>query len=426
MTRSVARSRRHGPLSLAFAAWSICCEPSPANSTGGTDVSEVFGADGRSCGRGITVSMTDYESSNVALISLDGSVLSSRFISSGSTDTRLSAPLVEAVFPSGKMQREIVVLDRFPASVLTFVDPASARVKSQISLRTGFDANPQDFLDLGDGRALVSRLEKNPTPGREPFDGGDDILWLDLDESSVVGRIDLSQVTDSETGRARPSRMVRAGDTVFVSLTGHDATFRQAAIGRVLALDAESGAIVGVHEIAETKNCVGLALSPSGNELAVACSDLINEANASAPPHSAIVTLSFSREGDEVAWQEAFRIHASALSWGPFTDSIAYADEDLLVVGLYGALEGEDAGRPDRIVSLSPSTGETGVLLESGGEPFTLGDIRCVEPCGVCFVADAGRGVIHRFGVGEGELSEPTAHVIESDIGLPPRGLGHF
>jgi hypothetical protein len=370
--------------------------------------------------------MTDYESSNVALVALDGTVLSSSFISSGSVDTRLSAPLVEALFPSGRMARDVVILDRFPASVVTFVDPVSARVQAQISVRTGFDANPQDFLDLGDGRALVSRLEKNPNPGREQFDGGDDLLWLDLNESTVVGRIDLSAVADEKTGRARPSRLVRSGDTVMVSLIGHDPTFQDAAPGRVLALDAESGALLGVHEIGGTKNCVGMALSPNGKELAVSCSDLINEANAAAPPLSAVVTLTFSRLGDQVVWQEASRIAASELFWGPFSDSIAYADDDLLLVGLYGALEGDDGGRPDRVVSLVPSTGAVELFLQSADEPFSLGDIQCVEPCGVCFVADAGRGVLHRFGLGEGGLSQPTAHVIEQEIGLPPRGLGRF
>lgn len=412
------------------------CNPKAPEGTGGATVEEAFGPDGRSCGRGITVSMTDYESSNVALVGLDGKVLSESFVSSGSTATKLSNPLVEAVFPTSRMKTEVVILDRYPASVLTFIDPESAQVRAQISVRTGFDANPQDYLDLGDGRALVSRLEKNPRPGREAFDEGDDLLWLDIEQGAITGRIDLSSVADEGTERARPSQLVRVGDTVFLTLTGHDATFQNAAPGKVVALDAETGRILSSHVIDGTKNCVGMDVAPSEDALVVSCSDLIGAGNAAAPPFSAVVTLDFERSGDEVTFEEGFRLQASSLGLGPFTDSIAYASAGLVLVGLYGALEGEDSGRPDRVIAVDVSPVGTGAggagserveeLLASEREPFSLGDIQCAEPCGVCFVADAERSVLHRYSVGTNSVGAPTTHVVETDIGLPPRGLGQF
>lgn len=405
------------------------CEPKPAPEVSGAQVDEVFAADGRSCGRGLVVSLTDYQSSNVALIDLEGKTLSPSLLSSGSEDPKLSAPLTEAVFPTSRAQSDVVILDRYPASVLTFVSPEAAEVKTQIAVRTGFNSNPQDFLDVGDGRALVSRLEKNPEPGREPFDGGDDLLWLDVSRGAITGRIDLSAYADEETGRVRPSQMILSGETIFLTLTGHDATFQMAGIGRVMALDRKTGDVLAVHELSGLKNCVGLALGPDGKSIALSCSDLIDESGADAPTESGVVVFSFERAGDEVKIEEVYRLLASDLGFGPFSGSIAFAKENLILVGLYGALEGEDAGRPDRIVSIDTAGGAVDELLRSEEEPFTLGDVRCAEPCAVCFVADAGRDLIHRYELLDGDeglkISHST-HRVESEIGLPPRSLGQF
>src|SRR5690606_21913440 len=105
--------------------------------------------------------MTDesYASANVALVGLDGSTLSGSFISSGSAAPSLNAALSgDVTLPGQRMTGDIVLIDRFPNSVLTFVDVQTAEVTRQIPVRTGFDSNPQDFLELSAGKALVSRL----------------------------------------------------------------------------------------------------------------------------------------------------------------------------------------------------------------------------------------------------------------------------
>lgn len=407
---------------LCFVA--VSCASGPAPSTGGVALEERFGIDGRSCGRGLSVIMTDYASTNVALMNLEGETLSSSFISSASAETKLNAPLSgDVVFPTSRMENELVLIDGLHISVLSFVEITSAKVRAQLSVRTGFSANPQDYLALDDGRALVSRLESNPRVGSEEYDAGDDLVWVDPERPSVIGRIDLSGAQEGE--RARPSSMALVRGMVFVTLSGHSADFSEAPEARLVAIDPKNGEILFTQVVEGVKNCKGLAVSPDEKQLALSCSGLLTEeANAAAPPNSAVVVLSLNEEGTKLS--EIARLSTDDLQRGPFGFSIDYASAERLLVGTFGALEGDDAGRPDSILSYEIATGKVEVLIESKAEAFNLGDIQCMEACGVCFVADAERNLIHRFALDkEGEFGAST-HVIETDIALPPRLLGWF
>lgn len=406
------------------------CEPTPPAGTGGAVVEESFGANGKSCGRGIAVGMIDpdsYASVNVGLVGLDGTTLSGSFISSASAPSTLNAALSgDVVFPSSRMQNDIVLIDRLVVSVLTFVEVETAEVRDQISVRTGFDSNPQDYVELDDGTALVSRLEANRTPGEQPHDGGDDLLRIDPASGAILGRVDLSEFVSDATGRARPSTMIRTDRHVFVSLTRHSGDFREVGQAGVLVLDSRSAEVQGSFEVPGMKNCGGLTLSPDGKRLALSCGGLVNNANGSAPADSGVVEFEIFDGDEEFTLVERARASASEWGYGPFSSAIAYADDDLLLAKTYGALEGEDAGRPDRIVSLSRGLGEAEILLESSERAFTLGSVLCVAPCGLCFVADAGRGVVHRFPIAGNQVGPGRQHRIDEEIGLPPLLLGWF
>lgn len=422
---------RHIVLGCFFVGSSLACEPKPPEGTGGIEVEESFGASGESCGRGVAVAMIDsesYASVNVALMGLDGSTLSGSFISSASAPSSLNAALSgDVVFPSSRMKDEIVLIDRLVVSVLTFIDVKTAEVRSQVSVRTGFESNPQDYVELDDGRALVSRLEKNRSPDEERYDQGDDLLRLNVADGVIEGRIDLSEYAGESTGRARPSAMVRTEEHVFVSLTRHSADFKEAGEAALLFLDAEEGRTQGAFPVPGLKNCGGLALSPDQRSLAVACGGLVSSANGSSPEASGVVVFDVipSQTGD-LSLVERYRLTADELDYGPFAPRISFASDELLWVMTYGALEGEDRGRPDRIVSLSPEEGEYDVLLESSEKAFTLGDVLCIAPCGICMVADAGRGVLHRYAISGNQIAEPTTHRIKEEVGLPPLLLGWF
>ena len=131
------------------------------------------------CGRGLVVVETDYQSSNVSLLDFDGrilseSVLSSRIESAG-FGVRLSGDVVTPSSPQDGP--DIVLIDRYPAGVLRFVELSSARVMAELSVATGFRSNPQDYLPLGPDRAYVARYESNPNARRQAWDAGGMCWW---------------------------------------------------------------------------------------------------------------------------------------------------------------------------------------------------------------------------------------------------------
>ena len=408
-----------------FFSLSLSCSSGSPPLSAGADLDEVLGRNGESCGHGLAVIMTDYASTNVALIDLEGETRSGSFISSGSAETRLNAPLSgDVVFPSSRMT-DITLLDRYPASVVSLIEPGTAEVKGQMDLRTGFNANPQDYLQLSAEVALVSRYEENPRPGREPFDGGDDLLVVNPETLSIVGRVDLSPLRTGEQ-LARPGSLTRIDDSVLVTLSGFDSGFAEAGDARIAIFDSQKFELEHVLEISGMKNCGSIATSANGSRFALTCSGLIGAANGAAPEFSGVVVFAREAGASVLAFEEETRFQASDLGLGPFAFSIAFASPDLLLAGMYGALDGEDKGRPDRIVSLNLDDGEVDTVLSSGEGAFNLGDVRCIEACEVCFVADASRGLVQRISLVEGVLGTPQGHAIDVDLPLPPRQLGWF
>jgi hypothetical protein len=411
--------------SLGFWCFSLSCSSETNVATGGVELKESFGKNGESCGHGLAVIMTDYASTNVALLDLAGETLSGSFISSGSTETRLNAPLSgDVVFPSGRMD-EITLIDRYPASVVTWVDPRTSEVRGQLDVRTGFNANPQDFLELSTTAALVSRYETNPRPGRERFDGGDDLLIVNPQTFEITGRVDLESLREGD-GLVRPGSLTWLDNFVLVTLSGFEADFDEAGDARLGIFEASSFALANVLEVSGLKNCGAVAVSPNARRLAVICSGLIDSANDARPEHSGVVIYSRGAGDTVLDFKEEKRFLASEFALGPFAFSVAFATSDLVLVTTYGALDGQDAGRPDRVISFDLVSDKSDTLLFSQQEAFNLGDIRCIAPCEVCFIADASRGVVHRFPVIDSSLGPRTEHVVDVDLSLPPRQLGWF
>ena len=219
-----------------------CGAPAPPPGTGGGNLPEG------QCGRGLVVVQSDYQSTNVSLLARDGTVASSSFISSGSADPGLSAALSgDVAAPTARVTGDqVVLLDRFPASVVTWVDRETAEVSGQLDVRTGFSSNPQDVLEVG-GATLISRYETNPAPGKEPFDAGGDLLIVDPAGPTITGRIDLSDgVSNAPEALPRPSRMVGVEDGVVVLLEAISEDFSSFADSRLALVDPTAEAIVDV------------------------------------------------------------------------------------------------------------------------------------------------------------------------------------
>ncbi len=409
------------PLCALLAA--ACNVTDPPENTGGTDVQAGL------CGRGLVVVHTDYQSTNVSLLGVDGEVLSSSFISSGSSATGLSSPLGGDVILPTQSQRgdEIVLLDRYPASVLTWIDVRTGEPTGQMSLATGFSANPHDLIVLSSDKAYVSRYEPNLQHGREPFDRGDDVLVIDPTTLAVVDRIDLAgAMTDAPPGIfARPDKLIQLEDRVLLLLGAYSLDYLTSDSSRVAVLDPDTDTVGDVLILDGMHGCTGMAVSPSGHDVAIACSGEFGGDSISSMAESGIVLL--STQGGIV---ERRRFPAAKFGQGPVAGSIAYASDTRLVFTTFGQFEeGGQPERQDALVQLDSDRGDFEVLLHSDGEPFSFGDVACAPNCQACFVADAVRhgGVVHRYAVDDrGDLIDREELVVDREIGLPPRDLGWF
>lgn len=396
-----------------------CNAPAPPPSTGGVDV------EGGPCGRGLVVVSSDYQSTNVSVLDNEGNVLSASILSSASESTALSAPLSgDVVTPTARASGdELVLIDRYPASVLTWLSLTSGDVRAQLDVSTGFAANPRDYVELADGRAYVSRFESNPEAGKTSYDGGGDLLILDPVVPRIVGRIDLTAAMQDAPGfLPRASRMLRSGDAVYVLLLGYDADFSSAAASRLVRIDARTDTIDHVLVLDDLFGCEGLASAPDGERLAISCSGRLTGGVTSSPVGSGLVVIA----GDGSAITSVYP--AEQLLGQPLGFSAAFTRQGGLLVTALGAFSND--GGPDvldAVLHVAPD-GTFDTVFRSSSRPFELGEVRCAVgaggECGHCFMTDAETGGLHRLDPDSGALE--VSLPLDDGIGLPPRVLGRF
>jgi hypothetical protein len=398
---------------LAAVLLAGCDVPEPAPPTGGVQLV------GDACGRGLVVVGSNYSASTVALLDHEGVVRSSSVLSSGSLGSGISLPLSGDVTPASAPagSGEIVLIDRFPNAVLTWLDPSTGAVRAQLSVATGFASNPQDYLEISPSRAYVSRLNSAPSPGLAPFDGGGDLLLLDPRVPAITGRIAFEAPAPYQP---RPARLLQVGAAAWVPLLRMNAAFTAALDGQIVAVDTATDAPRWSMEIPGMANCGTMARSPGGSLVALSCSGVFAEGPGAQLARSGVVVLDARREPPV----EVLRVGGAALGAPPSYASAAFLEEDRLLVPLYGDAE---QGVPDRVVEVSLPGGEVGLVYE-GARAFVLGDVRCRAPCSSwCFVAD---GVeespgVQRLTPGPSGWTSERIEVAPS-LGLPPRSLGVF
>ncbi len=412
---------------VACASVGACGVRTPNTNTGG-----ALG-DAGVCGRGVVVLSSDYASTNVSLLDLEGGVISSSVVSSASTTTGLSAPLSgDVVLPTSPARGDrLVLIDSYPASVLTWIDVKTGAVSGQLSVATGFAANPQDYVEISEHLAYVTRYEPNSAPGRQPFDGGNDVLGIDPQAFAIKNRLDLTPAMQGADSGLLPrgGRALRVGGVVYALLDGFSSDFKISADSRLIAIESATGELTNVTVLTGMHNCRGIAVSPDESELAVACSGMLEPPQ---PEQSGVVILS-----TEQPPKEKRRFPASMFGTTPLGFSVAYASAHSIIFGTFGTLPGQMT-TDDTTIRLDLVSGDHEVLFTSARSPacgtnqrcpFSIGDVVCAPGCGVCFVADAatGGGMVHRLLVSaEGAVDEDEPHRIEDGIGLPPRYLEIF
>lgn len=398
---------------MAAATWLACNVPEPDAASGGVHLPAT------ACGRGVVILESDYASTNVALASFDGAVVSGSFISSGSRHPGLSMALSgDVVTPRERpLSGSVVLLDRYPNAVVTWVDPESAIVQAQLSVATGFASNPHDYIELGDGRAYVSRYETNPAPGREAWDDGGDLLIVNLAPAAIEGRIALSRPDDGVL-LPRPDRMLRAGGHVWVLLQRFDASFSRAGDARIAGVDAARDRVDWVVDLPGVASCGGIELSASGARVAVVCSGTFGE-GAAQSDRSGVVLLDATVSPPV----ETRRFDAAAVLGAPLAPAVGFLDDNHVLGVAYGDLV---AGRADNLYAIDLVSGAI-EQVHAAGQAFVLGDIRCSAACGgPCLVADAELGGLWSWRLDGGAALQSAALPVSDAVGLPPRGLGGF
>jgi hypothetical protein len=397
------------------------CNVTPAQLTGGADL-PARGA----CPRGLAVVSSDFQSSEVALLAPDGRVASPAFISSASSSaSNLAAPLSGdlTVRASSTRESELVLVDRFGTNVLTFVDAKTGQVRAQLAIGTGFESNPQDYLEVDAYKAYVPRLSENKSPGREPFDAGSDLLIVDPEQPAIVGSLPLPR----EPGFVpNPVALTRLDDVVLVTLQHARADYTGMSDSELVAVAVADESIRYRLPLAGLQNCGRAELSPSGALLVVACASFVDRTGeAPDPSGSAVVWFDATVEPP----RELGRHQATDLVGGPIQSSLQLVTDERVLIKSQTALGASD---DNQLLVLELASGKTEVLATAAraaagqGYGIAFGGISCRAACGdPCLVADASRGRLLRFDVEDDALASGP-DISLGGAGLPPLGITPF
>ncbi len=401
----------------ALAAALACCGMDPE---AGSAPPELSGAP---C-RAVSVN-SDYASTSVTLLDADGRLCADVVLSSGSAPPGVVTALSGDVVPASTRHPDgwVVLIDRYPNSVLTFVHPDGHEVLSQLAVGTGFAANPRDVAFLSRTRAYVSRAETNKAPGREAYDAGGDVLVVDPSVPEITGRISLLEHTDSEGGEAldpRPGGFATAGGLVWVHLHHLSGDLSAAGAGLVLGIDPETDRVARRLRIEAFSNCGAMDAPPGASGFWVACSGRFG-AGVEQISRSGLAWVELSEGEPRVAWSAS----ADELLGQPVSFSVAAQDERVLYAVLFGDLEG---GREDLLVRVD--RGAEPVARRVASAPaYQLGRPLLSAERSLLMVpnGDPEAPSLLRFELGPGgALSELPPTDPDPSVGLPPRHIGWF
>lgn len=401
---------KHWPGLFLAVICSSCGAKAPAGS-GGFQL-DPSGA----CPSGYVVANSDFTSTNVSAISNQGELLSESVISSGSAPPGLTTALSgDIVFPSSApASGKVVLIDRYPNSVLTWVEPGTGAVIQQLSVATGFASNPHDYLELTPHKAYVSRYESNPNPGQMPFDAGGDLLIVDPSANVITGTVELATAPDGDF-LPRPDHLLVVGQTVWVSLQRFDADFKTAGDARLVGIDPAHDTIRWSVDLPNIASCGALLRSPSGERVALACSGVLADPDPSS--RSDLILLDATVEPPAILQ----RFQAAAALGAPIGSALGFASETLL---LGVALGDSSANRNDLAFTVHTGNGKLSRVFDSAAA-FALGDIQCAPGCtNLCFIADAQANAVQVWKTSGLTLEPQPAIATDPSIGLPPRAIG--
>lgn len=377
------------------------------------------------CPGAALVVMSDYNSTQIALTTLAGETLCGSYFSTARAEATSVAFALsgDVVLPSTRpASGRAVVIDRYGTNVVSFLVAGTGALLGQLAVGTGFESNPQDYLEIDERRALVSRWGENPVPGQKPFDAGGDLLVIDTVGLAIEGRIELPH----DDFPPRPAGLVRVGERAVVTLQRMSIDIRSMGDGRLLGVDLDTLEIAWTLSLDGLKNCGALSVSPDGSLGAVACTGYVDRTGVAANlDDSGIVLLDLASTPPV----ELRRLSAEELAGAPLQAELEWFAPRRLLAKTQTALDGDANNRLLMVTVDAEEAGE--VLLEarpngSGtGQGVVFGGMLCAPGCDdTCLVADADRGVLERFAIAEDTLMPLGSLGIRGTVGLPPRDVG--
>ncbi len=219
----------------------------------------------------------------------------------------------------------VVLLDRFGTNVMTFIDPYSGRVRDQLPVGTGFESNPQDYVEALD-KGFVARFGQNTEPGREGFDDGGDLLVLDLSPPRIRGQV-LLPVWDELP--ARPTALARIGDDLVVSLARISLDFRTTGHAALVGVSAEDEAVTVRTRTRLQELRTSDPVAPTvGALLSLAAARSNPTGQVEALEESGIVVFSTAMSPPELVDE----LPAAELGEGPVQADVAFLSDDLVLI----------------------------------------------------------------------------------------------
>lgn len=366
------------------------------------------------CGHAVYALSTNYQATSVAVVGFDGAVLADAIVSSASATTGLSAPLSgDVVAPTMRTRSgDIVLVDRTPAGVLTWLDPTGVKPTRQLAI--GPKTNPYDYAEVTADKAYVPRFDVNPN-AEGALDRGGDVLVVRSDNPSIVASIDVATpVLAAAPGfTPHPARVVVRGGAALVLAPTYADGFKESGDSVIIRIDAATDTVTDVVALPGLRGCLGLSLSPDETRFAVACSGTFGGGSTPTLDDAGVAILGASTLAIE-------EVKTGASLGRPPGFSIAWSANDRVLVPVFGSV---DQSTRDALLEIPIGAGPSIVLDDV--DAFTLGEIRCASDCDACFLASAD-GVL-RFPVdAAGALGAPTTIAAGEAATLSPKYLGVY
>ncbi len=369
---------------------------------------------------GMVVVHSDYKSTSVSLVDpATATVTQDDCIDSGSKQPVLSMALSGDVALPSQTQSDgtLVLIDRKNAA-LVWLTPATCTVTKQLSVGTGFLANPQDLVPISATKAYVSRFDSNASAGKQAFDGGNDLLVIDPQAGTMTGRVDLASLATSAAVLPRPTHAILANGKVYVALNEISADFMVYGTGRVAIVDPGTDAVVGSIDLPTLSNCDGLDYVASQKKLLVSC----RGDGGSATPAGTSAVLVYDVSGATPMLTKT--IAASALGNRAVGGLLTAVSDTTAIVAVNGDFSGTP---PDSLWSLDLVSGSASSLATASGA-FVLGTAAADTTSHRVFVTDASTATpkVTIYDSSAAALKDAGAIDTASKRGLPPRLIGWY